>query len=147
MEEAKKKWQGLRDTFRKEYNKVVEHKSGDEGIDTGDSSWPYFDQMLFLKDVVAHRKLQGNVSPKKKRSEENVFAESATRLSPTPSDTQDMAHTEDNASKLIRSESDVSVDSPASHSTPVSVRGDAPEPMQPPSNPITKKRKRNMEKM
>ena len=51
--------------FQKRDNKILEHKSGDEPPShMGSSTWAYFDQMLFLKNVVGRRKFQGNISPK-----------------------------------------------------------------------------------
>ncbi|XP_014270805.1 transcription factor Adf-1 [Halyomorpha halys] len=141
VEEVKKKWQGLRDTFRKEFKKVLEHKSGSEGIDKGDSSWSFFDQMLFLKDIVAQRKLHANASSTKKKFEVNVF-----EGIPSLTETLDIANSERNSSKLIYSESDTSTDSLRSHPTPVSEFGDTPEPMQSPFHQNSKKRKRNKEK-
>lgn len=70
-----------------------------------------------------------------------MSAESAAHSSQTPSDTQDLPHTYDNASN----KTDVSADSPASHSTPVSLRGNATEVMQPPPNLTATMCKRNME--
>ena len=57
----KKKWKGLRDSFRREYNKFL--KSGQEAPDEFISSWPFFEQMLFLKNVMQPRELKGNLSP------------------------------------------------------------------------------------
>lgn len=63
--------------------------------------------------VVAHRKLQDNVSSKKKIAAETTL--------PPRSYSQDMTHTEENAPVLVLSETDF----PTSHSTPASMRGDA----------------------
>lgn len=60
MNEVKKKWKGLRDVFRREYKKV--YKSGDEAPEEGSSSWAFFDQMLFLSDIIEPRQLRGNVA-------------------------------------------------------------------------------------
>lgn len=62
---VKKKWQGLRDVFRKEYNRSLQGRSGDEAPLECTSSWPHFQTLLFLKDTIEHRKLQGNISPSK----------------------------------------------------------------------------------
>ncbi|CAH1954916.1 unnamed protein product [Acanthoscelides obtectus] len=70
VNEVKKKWKGLRDVFRREYKKV--HKSGDEAPEEGSSSWTFFDQMLFLSDIIEPRQLKGNVaSPERTLSRNN----------------------------------------------------------------------------
>ncbi|CAH1979889.1 unnamed protein product [Acanthoscelides obtectus] len=70
VNEVKKKWEGLRDVFRREYKKV--HKSGDEAPEEGSSSWTFFDQMLFLSDIIEPRQLKGNVaSPERTFSRNN----------------------------------------------------------------------------
>ncbi|KAL4153981.1 hypothetical protein QTP88_001814 [Uroleucon formosanum] len=59
-EEAKKKWEGLRDTFRKEFKKVPKPKSG-QGFTPQSSKWPYFNQLLFLKDNMTPRNTATNI--------------------------------------------------------------------------------------
>lgn len=65
--EVKKKWKGLRDVFRREHKKA--HKSGDEAPSEFCSSWPFYEQMMFLSDIIDHRDLKGNIaSPQKSES-------------------------------------------------------------------------------
>ncbi|ERL85020.1 uncharacterized protein LOC109546506 [Dendroctonus ponderosae] len=66
---VKNKWRGLRDTFRKELNKSKKSKSGDGAESLVISKWPYYKMLLFLSESVARRKLHGNVSPQKKKTE------------------------------------------------------------------------------
>ncbi|KAG8289706.1 hypothetical protein J6590_098827 [Homalodisca vitripennis] len=51
----------IHDSFRREYKKLL--KSGQEAPDEFESSWPFFDQMLFLHDVMEPRQLKGNIPP------------------------------------------------------------------------------------
>lgn len=159
----KKKWQGLRDTFRKEFNKAVDHKSGEAGVDAGDSSWPYFDQMLFLKEVVAQRKVHGNVSPKKPlySQEMDVSLESASHSNPALSVSQELSHSlEDNASAPLENVSDVLTASVSPTSIPQELfrgqRGNASKPspsqgtsqlskMLPPATSTGTKRKKQLD--
>lgn len=163
VEDVKKKWQGLRDTFRKEFNKAVDHKSGEAGVDAGDSSWPYFDQMLFLKEVVAQRKVHGNVSPKKPlySQEMDVSLESASHSNPALSVSQELSHSlEDNASAPLENVSDVLTASVSPTSIPQELfrgqRGNASKPspsqgtsqlskMLPPATSTGTKRKKQLD--
>lgn len=61
MAELKKKWKSLRDVFRREFKKLL--KSGQEAPDEFESSWPFFQHMLFLRNIMESRTLKGNVSP------------------------------------------------------------------------------------
>lgn len=45
--------------FRREYKKAI--KSGDPAPDDFTSTWPFFDQMKFLTDIMNPRDLKGNV--------------------------------------------------------------------------------------
>ncbi|CAH1959628.1 unnamed protein product [Acanthoscelides obtectus] len=56
----KKKWQGLRDVLRKGFNKISKGRSEDEAPLENTSTWPHFESMLFLKDIIVQRKLQGS---------------------------------------------------------------------------------------
>lgn len=60
VEAVKSKWRGLRDTFRKELQKLPKPRSGQEGGPTKESKWPYFKNMLFLKDQFVGRQLQSS---------------------------------------------------------------------------------------
>ncbi|XP_075440404.1 uncharacterized protein LOC142485084 [Ascaphus truei] len=48
----KTKWKNLRDSFRRELNKIIHPRSGDAAASVHEytSSWPYFSMMLFLKE-------------------------------------------------------------------------------------------------
>ncbi|XP_023311222.1 cytoplasmic polyadenylation element-binding protein-like [Anoplophora glabripennis] len=62
-EVAKTKWKGLRDTFRKEYQKTIKYKqSGAAGGEKSGSSWPYFESLYFLADQMTPRETSGNIS-------------------------------------------------------------------------------------
>lgn len=56
----KQKWKNLRDQFRKEIQKIPERRSGDEAS-IEDVKWPYFQSMLFLKDIVQPRPTKSNL--------------------------------------------------------------------------------------
>ncbi|KAK5644993.1 hypothetical protein RI129_006293 [Pyrocoelia pectoralis] len=60
---VKNKWRGLRDTFRREFNKAKKYKSGDGAASVVTPKWPYFKMLLFLSNTVDRRKLHGNTSP------------------------------------------------------------------------------------
>ena len=64
MEAAKKKFKGLKDTFRKELKKVPKGRSGDAGLsaDQYQSTWTHFKQLFFLKDQIIGRASSGNLS-------------------------------------------------------------------------------------
>lgn len=68
VEKVKKKWHGLRDVFRKEFNKAVAGERGEEEDGELTSRWPHFASMLFLTDTIEHRKLEGKVSSAKRTS-------------------------------------------------------------------------------
>lgn len=51
----------MRDTFRKELHKLPKTRSGQEGGLAKESKWPYFQNMLFLKDQFTGRKLQSSI--------------------------------------------------------------------------------------
>lgn len=65
---AKTKWKGLRDTFRREYQKTVKHKSGAEGGGKSGSPWPYFESLYFLADQMTPRESSGNIPLSKENS-------------------------------------------------------------------------------
>lgn len=58
----RKKWKNLRDYFGTEYSKRPVSRSGDSAdCQSWTSKWQYFNQMLFLKDIVAPRKCSGSL--------------------------------------------------------------------------------------
>lgn len=61
MEAVKNKWRGLRDTFRKELNKLPKKRSGQAAEPAQDSKWQCFQSMMFLKDQFESRKLQSSI--------------------------------------------------------------------------------------
>ncbi|CAH2009659.1 unnamed protein product [Acanthoscelides obtectus] len=64
QDEAKirKQWKYLRDQFSVELGKLPPPRSGDAAEDLPTSKWPYFTQLLFLKDVIKPRAASGNLS-------------------------------------------------------------------------------------
>lgn len=56
---ARKTWENLRDTFRRKYKTEHETKSG-QGA-TAPNKWPYFNSMLFLKDIMTPKVGSGNL--------------------------------------------------------------------------------------
>lgn len=56
----KKRWRGLRDTFRKELKKSGEGGAGDKADSQKVTTWPFFNLLLFLTDRVTLRNLQGH---------------------------------------------------------------------------------------
>lgn len=98
--------------------------------------------MLFLKDVVAHRKLQGNTSPKRTITAEEDFTQSTAQSSPIAVEAQDLPQTQDTHSGITHDESEEA--SSSSQFSQVSSRGSAPERLQPPVRQAATKRKRNI---
>lgn len=71
-EVAKAKWKGLRDTFRREHQKIIESKrSGAAGGRKSGSSWSYYDSLCFLTDQMTPRDTSGNVPPSSQVNLEN----------------------------------------------------------------------------
>ena len=58
----RKRWKNLRDYFGTEYSKrpVARYGDGGDGL-SSTSKWQYFNQLLFLKDIVAPRKSSGSL--------------------------------------------------------------------------------------
>ncbi|XP_031337208.1 uncharacterized protein LOC116166393 [Photinus pyralis] len=79
VDEVKSKWRGLRDTFRKEFNKSKKQKSGDGAESVVTSKWPYYKILLFLSKTVERRKLHGNISPQKENND-NSSSETESTL-------------------------------------------------------------------
>ncbi|XP_037558326.1 transcription factor Adf-1 [Dermacentor silvarum] len=63
VELAQKRWKSLRDKFRRIF---FAHKNrqrrgaGQDDVESGDSTWPFFDLLLFLKDTMQTRVTSGN---------------------------------------------------------------------------------------
>ncbi|XP_050515930.1 uncharacterized protein LOC126890781 [Diabrotica virgifera virgifera] len=76
---VKNKWRGLRDTFRKEFNKSKKQKCGDGAESVVTSKWPYYKILLFLSKTVERRNLHGNISPQEE-SNNNSSSESESTL-------------------------------------------------------------------
>lgn len=60
----RRKWKYLRDQFSVEYSKIKTPRSGDAAETATEPKWPYFKQMLFLKDIVTPRVSSSNLKPK-----------------------------------------------------------------------------------
>lgn len=58
---VRKQWKYLRDQFSVELGKHPPIRSGDPAEDMLTSKWPYFTQLLFLKDIVKPRTATGNL--------------------------------------------------------------------------------------
>ncbi|XP_039287434.1 uncharacterized protein LOC111056065 [Nilaparvata lugens] len=133
VEAVKKRWQGLRDSFRKEFNKS---HSGESGEATYSSSWPYYNQMLFLKDVVSHRKLHAKKPP---TAHEHKLQQKELLVSDSISDESDSSN--QHGVDLIESSCDVSNDTTYFHHLhPVASE------MQPPPTSSTTNLKRKLER-
>ncbi|XP_068212670.1 uncharacterized protein, partial [Palaemon carinicauda] len=63
----KRKWKNLKDYYRKELKKVEKPKSGDGASEIVNSTWPYFNQSSFLKDIYLPEYRSSNLS-----QEENI---------------------------------------------------------------------------
>lgn len=60
----RRKWNYLRDQFNVEYSKINTPRSGDAAETATEPKWPYFKQMLFLKDIATPRASSSNLKPK-----------------------------------------------------------------------------------
>lgn len=60
----RKKWKYLRDQFSVECSKLKPSKSGDAANTTNEPKWPYYKQLLFLKDIVKPRASSSNLKPR-----------------------------------------------------------------------------------
>lgn len=58
-EQARKSWENLRDTFRRKLKTDIETKSGQARSES--VKWPFFNTMMFLKDVMIPRESSGNL--------------------------------------------------------------------------------------
>ncbi|XP_046991529.1 transcription factor Adf-1-like [Schistocerca americana] len=82
-EELKNKWKSLRDNFRSELKKTRAERSGDEGgMPPFQSSWPWFELMTFLTDVMTPRKTKTNVHHSKKTASQHEDAHDDVPFSP-----------------------------------------------------------------
>lgn len=61
VDDLKKKWRGLRDTFRKELKKSFTTISVEPTDNEKQSKWPYFKSLLFLKDTMNMGDLKNNI--------------------------------------------------------------------------------------
>lgn len=59
--DVKAKWKRLRETFRKKLSEIPAPKSGDEGQLYNKIAWPYFNNLMFLKDQFQPRITSGNL--------------------------------------------------------------------------------------
>lgn len=69
------RWKSLRDQYSREMRKVIASQprsgAGSEEL-SYKSTWPLFNELSFLKDVIKPRKTQSNVSRKKLKLSENT---------------------------------------------------------------------------
>ena len=61
--DLRKKWKYLREKFSSDYSKRLVGKSGDTTNSYPSSKWPYFQQLMFLKDIVQTRASSGPIAP------------------------------------------------------------------------------------
>ncbi|XP_068082909.1 uncharacterized protein [Anabrus simplex] len=61
VEDIKKRWRGLRDTFRKELKKYNDKRSGSGGDTINEPKWPFFNQLCFLSDTIRPRNMSSSV--------------------------------------------------------------------------------------
>ncbi|XP_066960935.1 uncharacterized protein [Macrobrachium rosenbergii] len=59
---AKRKWKNLKDYYRKEIKKLENPRSGDGASEMVHSTWPYFTQLSFLKDIYRPASRSSNLS-------------------------------------------------------------------------------------
>ncbi|KAL1482627.1 hypothetical protein MTO96_033675 [Rhipicephalus appendiculatus] len=60
---VQKRWKSLRDKFRRLINNVLQARksgAGRDDVDSVDTSWPYFELLMFLKDTMVSRPTSGN---------------------------------------------------------------------------------------
>lgn len=86
VDELKKKWRGLRDTFGKELKKLNNKKSGQAANAEQFSKWPYFQLLMFLQSTMSRRDLQGNVPDTYESSdgEDSVNTNLSSNYTPSP---------------------------------------------------------------
>ncbi|PNF13591.1 hypothetical protein B7P43_G18142 [Cryptotermes secundus] len=61
VEDIKKRWRGLRDTFRKELKKCRDKRYGSGGDTSHEPKWAFFNQLWFLTDTVEPRSMTSSV--------------------------------------------------------------------------------------
>nr|XP_054925831.1 uncharacterized protein LOC129384402 [Dermacentor andersoni] len=77
-----KRWKSLRDKFRRVLKTLQEEKKSGAGADDvqDDVAWPFFDQMMFLRDTMEYRPTSGNVPPVPPSNEEENAAGILTKM-------------------------------------------------------------------
>ncbi|XP_070386454.1 transcription factor Adf-1-like [Dermacentor albipictus] len=77
-----KRWKSLRDKFRRVLKTLQEKKKSGAGADDvqDDVAWPFFDQMMFLRDTMEYRPTSGNVPPVPPSNEEENAADILTKV-------------------------------------------------------------------
>ena len=75
LKAAKKKWKNLWDTFSRELKKIGMPHSGADGECAAEyiGSWPYFDNMGFLKVVLKPRPTQSNINGQTELAFEPIY--------------------------------------------------------------------------
>lgn len=86
----RRKWKYLRDQFAVELGKSPLPHSGDGADDVPTSKWPYFTQLLFLRDIVKPRSSSGNL-PKLGTPAAHDFGQGDEEITEsTPNETQSL---------------------------------------------------------
>jgi hypothetical protein len=103
---VKNKWKYLRDYFQKETKKVIKPKSGATGQDIlKDSSWQYYNMMLFLKDLLHSGKSESSLH-------DSLISE--------PTESQDTSFDYNDEGNSIRTELPCPLSMPSTSSRPCS---------------------------
>lgn len=80
VKEVQGKWKNLRDYFRNELKKIPIPRSGDASDIISKSHWPYFKNLMFLKDQILPRQSQSNLP--ENDSSESVLEETRSQSRP-----------------------------------------------------------------
>ncbi|XP_049517124.1 uncharacterized protein LOC125942912 [Dermacentor silvarum] len=77
-----KRWKSLRDKFRRLLKGLQEEKKSGAGADDvqDDVVWPFFEQMMFLRDTMEYRPTSGNLPSVPPSSEEESAADILTKM-------------------------------------------------------------------
>ncbi|XP_014271131.1 transcription factor Adf-1 [Halyomorpha halys] len=76
VDSLKKRWRGLRDTFRKELKKEVNSKSESGGDGYRKSSWPFFSLLYFLADTIHLGNTENSISAVEEEEESQTHSDS-----------------------------------------------------------------------
>lgn len=84
VDELKRKWRGLRDTYGKELKKINK-KSSQSAATEPVAKWVFFKNLQFLQGTMFRRNLKGNVFDKVDNSDEDDYANESQSSCFTPS--------------------------------------------------------------